>query len=133
MRGDLASQFRSLAQECRQQAALFMEEGEYYGWKLESIETRPLGDFTQCTLDFDQERIVFLTRRKLTSVGTPTSDDERLAVRLEAIWQELERERTRLPIDEAHLGAWAALRGAQVALEEALQALQGETSEIVAP
>ncbi len=66
MRGDFAAQFRSLAKECRQQAALFVEEGEYYGWKLESIETKPLGDFTQCTLNFDQERIVFLSTRKLT-------------------------------------------------------------------
>ncbi len=66
MRGDLEAQFRSLSKECRQRAELFVEEGEYYGWKLESIETKPLGDFTQCTLDFDQERIVFLARRKLT-------------------------------------------------------------------
>ncbi len=56
----------------------------------------------------------------------PTPDDERLAGRLEAIWQELERERTKLPIDEAHVDAWAGLRDAQVALERAQQALLNE-------
>ncbi len=46
----------------RQQAALFVAEGEYYGWKLESVQTKSLGDFAQCTLDFDHDTIVFICR-----------------------------------------------------------------------
>ncbi len=65
MNGDLAAQFRSLPEECRQRASAFLEEGQYYGWKLESVQAKPLGDFTQCTLDFDQERIVFLCDRRV--------------------------------------------------------------------
>ncbi len=65
MSGDLAVQVRRLPGECRQRAASFIEEGKYYGWKLESVQTKPLGDFTQCTLDFDRERIVFLAPRRL--------------------------------------------------------------------
>ncbi len=57
---------------------------------------------------------------------TPTHDDERLAAWLEEIWQELDRELAKLPIDETHIEAWAALHEAQVALEKAQRALLSE-------
>jgi hypothetical protein len=56
----------------------------------------------------------------------PTLDDERLAAWLEEIWRELERERAKLPIDELHVDAWAALYEAQVALGKAQTALLSE-------
>ncbi len=67
MSEDLAVQLRRLTAECRQRAALFVEEGQYYGWQLRSVQTKPLGDFTQCTLDFGRERIVFLCQRKVAN------------------------------------------------------------------
>ncbi len=54
------SNIQDLPIEAQRRAAAFVEEGQYYGWKLRSVQTKPLGDFTQCTLDFGQERIVFL-------------------------------------------------------------------------
>jgi hypothetical protein len=73
MSEDRLLQVLNMSAEGRQRAESFVEEGQYYGWKLESVQTKPLGDFTECTMDFDQQRIVFLSRRGVADHGQPHS------------------------------------------------------------
>ncbi len=57
-----------LPAECRRQAEAFLAEGSYYGWQLQTVASRSIGEFTECTLDFDGGRIVFLQRTGPQSV-----------------------------------------------------------------
>ena len=59
-----SAEILNLPAECRKRAESFLEEGDYYGWILQGVETKPIGDLTQCTLDFDQTRIVFLAHKE---------------------------------------------------------------------
>jgi hypothetical protein len=56
------SSIQDLPPEARKRAQAFVEEGDYYGWQLMAVATRPIGNMLQCTLDFDNTTIVFLAQ-----------------------------------------------------------------------
>jgi hypothetical protein len=62
MNQNCPTRIRDLPPDARRRAEAFLAEGEYYGWKLQSVATKLLGTMLQCTLDFDVTRIIFLAR-----------------------------------------------------------------------
>ncbi len=70
MTSDCLAAIRDLPPAARLRAEAFLDEGHYYGWRLEAVTTKPAGNMLECRLDFDTTTIIFLAEHAAWSKPT---------------------------------------------------------------
>ncbi len=70
MISDCLAAIRDLPPAARFRAEAFLDEGHYYGWRLQAVTTKRAGNMLQCRLDFDTTTIIFLAQHAAWSKPT---------------------------------------------------------------